>query len=87
MRLRAALLVGEGLQLVHQALGMDPAQGMLADVELPGVVAEDNRVAQEPVGVHRSPQCALGGDTHRIGSRSEPMPRKAVSRLGLCAIR
>src|SRR5208337_1049864 len=39
MLLGGALLVGERLQLVHQALGMDPAQAMLADIELPGVVA------------------------------------------------
>ena len=29
-----ALLIGEGLELVNQALGMDPAQAVAADVEL-----------------------------------------------------
>ena len=49
MLLGGALLVGERLQLVHQALGVDPAQRVLADVELPGVVADHDRLAQEPV--------------------------------------
>src|SRR3954462_8667432 len=40
--LGGSLWVGEGLQLVHQALGMDPAQRVLPDVELPGVVADDD---------------------------------------------
>jgi hypothetical protein len=43
------LRVGEGLQLVHQPLGVDPAQGVRADVELSGVVADDDRLVQEPV--------------------------------------
>src|SRR5271165_6189716 len=61
MLLGGALLVGERLQLVHQALGMDPAQAMLADIELPGVVADDDRLVQEPVVGHGTPQRALGG--------------------------
>src|SRR5208283_383582 len=67
MLLGGALLVGERLQLVHQALGMDPAQAMLADIELPGVVADDDRLVQEPVVGHGTPQRALGGDAHRVG--------------------
>jgi hypothetical protein len=33
MLLGAALRVGEGLQLVHQSLGVDPAQCMFANIE------------------------------------------------------
>jgi hypothetical protein len=33
------MLIGEGVQLMHQPFGMDPAQRMLADVELSGVIA------------------------------------------------
>jgi hypothetical protein len=73
---------GERLQLVHQALGMDPTQSMLANVELSGIVTDHDGVADEPVCIYRAPQGAFGGGAHRIGSRSEPMPRKAVSRLG-----
>jgi hypothetical protein len=35
--LRVALCLGERLQLMHQTLGVDPTQGVLADIELPGV--------------------------------------------------
>ena len=67
MLLRTTLLVGKRLQLVNQALGVDPAQRVVADVELPGVVADHDRLAQEPVCAHRAPQRALGGDAHRVG--------------------
>src|SRR3954451_13640195 len=40
MLLRATLLFSERLQLMHQTLSVDPAQRVLADVELPGVVAD-----------------------------------------------
>src|SRR5881227_1949320 len=42
--LRALMQVGERVQLVHQAFGMDPAQGVAPDVELPGIVADDDRL-------------------------------------------
>src|SRR3954454_11383427 len=53
--LGGSLLVGDCLQLVHQALGMDPTQRVLADVELPGVITEHDRLAQEPVCRDRPP--------------------------------
>ena len=65
--LGGALLVGERLQLVHQPLRMDPAQGVRADVELPGIVADDHRLVQEPVRGDGAPQRALGGDARRVG--------------------
>jgi len=34
---------------------MNPAQGMLADVELPGIVADHHGLAQEPVRGHGAP--------------------------------
>src|SRR5215831_18377972 len=42
-----ALLIGEGVELVNETLGMNPAQPMLADIELTGVVADDDGVGQE----------------------------------------
>src|SRR5215831_20043003 len=39
--LGGAVVVGEGVELVNQALGMNPAQAVMADVELTGVVADD----------------------------------------------
>jgi len=73
---------GEGVQPVHQPFGMNPAQCMPANRELPGIIAQHDRVTPEVVCVDTAPDGALGGDPHRIGSRSEPMPRKAVSGLG-----
>lgn len=67
MLLRPTLLISERLQLMDQTLGVDPAQRVLTDVELPGVVADHDRLAQEPVCAHRAPQRALGGDAHRVG--------------------
>src|SRR3982074_1218772 len=67
MLLRPPLLISERLQLMAQTLGVDPAQRVLTDVELPGVVADHDRLAQEPVCAHRAPQRALGGDSHRVG--------------------
>ena len=46
---------GEGVPLVHQTFGMDPAQGMLADVELSSIVADHHGFAQEPVRAHGAP--------------------------------
>ena len=36
--LSLALFIREGVELVNEALGMDPAQAMRADVELPGAL-------------------------------------------------
>jgi hypothetical protein len=38
--LRGTLPVGEGVELVDQAFGMDPTQGVTADRELAGIVAD-----------------------------------------------
>lgn len=45
--LGGAMMIGEGVELVDQALGMDPAQGMAPDVELSSVVADDDGVGQQ----------------------------------------
>ena len=84
--LGGALLVGEGVELVDQALGMDPAQGVVADIELAGVVADDHGVGQEAVRLDAAPQRPLGGDQDRIGSDleggdAEPVEMCAPGRL------
>ena len=61
------LVIGEGIQLVDQPLGVNPAQGMPADIELTGVVAEDHGVGQQSVRLDGAPQSAFGGDPHRLG--------------------
>ena len=73
MLLRTTLLVGKRLQLVNEALGVDPARRVLADVELPGGGADHDRLAQEPVCAHRAPQRALGGDAHRVRVTCRPV--------------
>src|SRR5271169_4557132 len=45
--LGGAVLVREGVELVNQALGMNPAQAVLANIELPGIVTDDYAVAQK----------------------------------------
>ena len=44
----------EGVQFMHQPFGMDPAR-VLADGELPGIVAEQHSIAQEAVRVDAAP--------------------------------
>src|SRR3954470_8368653 len=53
--LGGALLVSESLQLVHQPLGMDPAERVIADVELAGIVTDDHRLVEEAMLGHRPP--------------------------------
>ena len=48
--LGGVLVVGEGIEPVHQAFGVDPAQRVAADIELAGIIAENDRIAQEAVG-------------------------------------
>src|SRR5207253_6204273 len=62
--LGGTVLVGEGIELVNQALGMNPAQAMLADIELTGVVANDHGVGEEAVRLDAAPQRRLGGHHH-----------------------
>ena len=65
--LRGALGVGERIEFVDQAFGVDPAQAMLADIELAGVVADDHGVGEQAMRLDAAPQSALGGDQHGIG--------------------
>jgi hypothetical protein len=66
------LRVGEGLQLMHQALGVDPAQRVRADVELPGVVVDDDRLAQETMRGDGALQRTFGGDAGRVRGHLRP---------------
>ena len=76
--LSLALFIREGVELVNEALGMDPAQAMRADVELPGVIADDDGVGQEAMRLDAAPQGALGGDHDRIGVDLESRDAEAV---------
>ena len=80
--LSLALFIREGVELVNEALGMDPAQAVRADVELPGVIADDDGVGQEAMRLDAAPQGALGGDHDRIGVDLESRDAEAVEMSG-----
>jgi hypothetical protein len=72
-----AVQIGEGVELVHQSLRVDPAQLMPADDELAGIIADHDGLAGETMGMNAAPQCALGGNLHRVwrdvqGADAEP---------------
>ena len=76
--LSLALFIREGVELVNEALGMDPAQAMRADVELPGVIADDDGVGQEAIDLtlpHKAPSVATMTGSG-LTSRAE-MPRRS----------
>ncbi len=62
-----ALSVVGGDELVDEALGVDPAQRVVADAELAGVVGNDNRAGEQALGLDRAPQRRFAGEAHRIG--------------------
>ena len=37
-------VLGEGVQLVYQPLRVDPAQAVLPDIELPGIIADNGQI-------------------------------------------
>src|SRR5258708_30495018 len=61
-----AVLIREGVELVNEAFGMNPAQAVLTDIELAGVIADDDGVGQKAMHLDAAPQGALGRDQHRI---------------------
>jgi len=62
-----ALPFREGVQLVHQPFRVNPAQGVTADIELAGIVAEDDRLVAKAALHETTPQRAFAGDARRIG--------------------
>ena len=77
-RTRLPLAVVEADQLVDEPLGVDPAQRVRADVELAGVVADDDGILEQAMGDHAAPQRAFGGDLQRIGMHPEPGDAEAL---------
>ena len=49
-----------------------------ADVELAGVVADDDGILEQAMGDHAAPQRAFGGDLQRIGMHPEPGDAEAL---------
>ena len=62
-----ALPVVGGNELVDEALGVNPAQRVVADAELSGVVGEDDGAGEPILGAERAPQRAFAGHAHGIG--------------------
>ena len=58
-----------------KAFGVHPTESVLADVELPHVVAD---FAQEPTCIDRTPQRPLRGDAHRIRRHCQTGNAKAL---------
>src|SRR5260370_32980710 len=73
-----ALLIGKGIKLVNETLGMNPAQAMLADSELTSIVTDDHRVGQKAMRLDAAPQGSLGGNHDGIGIDPESQDAKPV---------
>ena len=58
--LGGALGVGERIEFVNQTFGVDPAQAMLADTELAGVVADDHNVGEQAMRLDKRTVAILG---------------------------
>lgn len=85
--LRRALRIGEGVEPVHQALGMHPARRVAAGIELAGIVAQDDRLAPVSMRGDAAPQRALGGDARRReaaveAGNAEPLQMRRPGRGG-----
>ena len=65
MAWRCPSLKPTSLWMSRQAV--DPAQRVSADVELTGVITDDNGVTEVSMIDHAAPQRPFGGDLHRIG--------------------
>jgi hypothetical protein len=68
---RQPLVVVAGDQLVHQPLGLDPAERVPTDSELAGVVGDDGRVLEQAVTSDAAPERACGGDLDRAALRGD----------------
>jgi hypothetical protein len=68
---RESMSVGRDLSTTTDVIRlhrlMNPAQAMLSDIELTGVVADDDGVGQEAMRLDAAPQGALGRDQDWIG--------------------
>jgi len=61
-----AVLIGEGIKLVHETLRMHPAKAVFTDIELASVIADDDGIGQQAMGFDAPPQRTLSGYLDRI---------------------
>jgi hypothetical protein len=65
------LIRGHGYQFVDEPLGVDPAQRMLANAELAGIIGYDDGIGEKAVVADRPPHRPFGGDPDRVGFNRE----------------
>ena len=70
--LGGSVVIGEGVQLVHQPFGMRPAQRVAAHGELPSTVAQHHGIAEEVVRMDAAPDRPFSGHLHWVRCRGEP---------------
>src|SRR5258707_1149567 len=76
------LLIREGVELVNEALGMNPAQAVLADIELTCIITDDDGVGQKAMCLDAAPQGALSGDHDGIGIDRESRDAEPIEMGG-----
>ena len=81
---QAVLLVGDADDPAEMALGVDPAQGVLENVELAGLIGDDHRVGEQAAGDDRADHGRLGDPPALTGAEVEAvqvgLPRRLVGK-------
>ena len=87
--LGGTLLISERVRLMHLPFRVNPAQRMLSDLELPGVITQHDGIAQQLVRLDAAHNASLGGDpdgirrhTHR--GHAEPVEVRQPCLLIIC---
>ncbi len=65
------LLVGDADDPAQMALGMDPAQGVLENVERAGVIGDDDGVGEQAAGDDRTDEGRFGDPPAMTGAEAE----------------
>jgi hypothetical protein len=81
-----AVLIGECIKLVNEALGMDPAKAVFTDVKLARIIADDDGIGQQTMGFDAPPQRTLGSDLDRIGVDLEHGDAELFEMRGPCVL-
>ena len=81
---QAVLLVCHADDPAEMALGVDPTQGVLENVELTGIIGDDHRVAQQAAGDDGTDHGRLGDPPTLTGAEAEAvqvgLPRRIVGK-------
>ena len=76
------LLVGDADDPAEMALGVDPTQGVLENVELTGIIGDDHRVGQQAAGDDGADHGRLGDPPTLTGAKAVQLglPRRIVGK-------